>query len=317
MNTTPRLTIHAPGKIVLWGEYAVLNGAPAAVMAVDRMARFEVQPTTQHIHLSGEGFMTPAAYKATDTFCALPVAALVEAMFHTLGFDHYPLRFAARSSTTEFYTQGGEKLGIGSSAALCCATYFGLCQLLSRTPTETEAIAIHQHFQGGRGSGLDVAASWHGGTIRFENGCGHPWQWPTELFWKAIWTRTSAPTFGALGSFNLWRQSNDSQLLDDLGTLSKTLFTQPTLNMLQDYCAQLEALDQHAELNIYTLEHQRLMHIAAAHGLVYKPCGAGGGDIGLACGEDPDALEAFAEAAASDNFVPLELETASHGVQSG
>ena len=28
----------APGKVVLWGEYAVLRGAPAMVMAVDREA---------------------------------------------------------------------------------------------------------------------------------------------------------------------------------------------------------------------------------------------------------------------------------------
>ena len=31
--------------------------------------------------------------------------------------------------------------------------------------------------------------------------------------------------------------------------------------------------------------------IAAEFGLVYKPCGAGGGDIGLACADDPQALD--------------------------
>ena len=32
----------APGKVILCGEYAVLDGAPAICMAVDRRARVEI-----------------------------------------------------------------------------------------------------------------------------------------------------------------------------------------------------------------------------------------------------------------------------------
>ena len=34
----------APGKAVVWGEYAVLEGAPALVMAVNRYATARVEP---------------------------------------------------------------------------------------------------------------------------------------------------------------------------------------------------------------------------------------------------------------------------------
>ena len=36
------ITAQAPGKLLLLGEYAVLEGAPALVVAVDRLARVRV-----------------------------------------------------------------------------------------------------------------------------------------------------------------------------------------------------------------------------------------------------------------------------------
>ena len=47
------LTVLAPGKLVLVGEYAVLDGAPAIVAAVDRGVRCVLSP--------GDAVETPAA----------------------------------------------------------------------------------------------------------------------------------------------------------------------------------------------------------------------------------------------------------------
>ncbi|MDH3638826.1 MAG: hypothetical protein OES09_10250, partial [Gammaproteobacteria bacterium] len=52
-----RITASAPGKIVLLGEYAVLAGVPALVMAIDRRA--EVQLTEnrrQYSRLTAPGY---------------------------------------------------------------------------------------------------------------------------------------------------------------------------------------------------------------------------------------------------------------------
>ena len=46
----------APGKVVLWGEYAVLEGAPALVMAVNRLARCTVVPRGNDWQCRAEGF---------------------------------------------------------------------------------------------------------------------------------------------------------------------------------------------------------------------------------------------------------------------
>jgi len=50
--------------------------------------------------------------------------------------------------------------------------------------------------------------------------------------------------------------------------------------------------------------------------VLYKPCGAGGGDIGMAFADDPSALAHFRQQAAANGFTPLDLETATHGVAS-
>ena len=41
-----RVTASAPGKVVLSGEYAVLSGAPAICMAVNRRATVTIEQTS-------------------------------------------------------------------------------------------------------------------------------------------------------------------------------------------------------------------------------------------------------------------------------
>lgn len=311
------MRVRAPGKIVLWGEYAVLNGAPAAVMAVDRYAEVFLAASTSTWRFSSQGLLTPGIYKAHNPFCGAPAAAIAETILRLWGYACLPQPFTLSSDSRAFAHSDGTKLGLGSSAAVCTATYIALAKLLDKPTSEAEAIAAHRAFQGGRGSGLDVAASWHGGVIRFDQGVSNAWQWPAHLHWQAIWTQHAASTTSALGHFEQWRQSQDNSALQRLSETATALFEDPSLAGLAQYAAHLRMLDDAAQLNIFTPEHNRLATIADAHGLVYKPCGAGGGDIGLACGEDPQALEAFARAAAGEHFVPLDLEIARHGVTAG
>jgi len=307
----------APGKVVLWGEYAVLAGAPAAVMAVDRYAGVEIQTGTRAWRFSCRGFLTPAIYRTRAGFCDAPATAMVEAALKHWGIREFPAPFALTTDTRAFYHTNGAKLGIGSSAAVCTATYAALAELMDKTASLDDAIAVHRRFQRGSGSGLDVAASWHGGVIRFQQGTAAAWKWPIQLGWQVIWTGASAATAASLGRFNAWHAQNETALLQDLADAAERLFETPSLTNLQAYSDHLQALDASAHLDIFTPQHQRLATIAAAHGLVYKPCGAGGGDVGLACGKDRDALKAFANAAAREQFVPLDLEIAQHGVKAG
>jgi phosphomevalonate kinase len=47
------------------------------------------------------------------------------------------------------------------------------------------------------------------------------------------------------------------------------------------------------DLGIFDAGHEELTDAAMADGLIYKPAGAGGGDIGVLFGRNADELDAF------------------------
>jgi phosphomevalonate kinase len=148
----------APGKLILTGEYAVLGGAPALVMAVDRRA---VARRVAGTAAAGSPFLEAVAAELAARRGAADPAAR-----------------AARElvvDSSEFY-DGDAKLGLGSSAAVTAAA--AACALAEAGPLDrAEVLAVAQaahaaaqELRGARGSGADVAAAVHGGLIVYEMG---------------------------------------------------------------------------------------------------------------------------------------------------
>ena len=69
------------------------------------------------------------------------------------------------------------------------------------------------------------------------------------------------------------------------------------LNTIRDYAGGLQALGEWMGAAIFTPEHLEMLKLAERFGLAYKVSGAGGGDLGLAFGADPEALAGFRKAA--------------------
>ena len=88
----------------------------------------------------------------------------------------------------------------------------------------------------------------------------------------------------------------------------------PDLDHLTEYVARLKAMDDTAGLGIFSDAHKRLHALANRSQVVYKPCGAGGGDIGIAVSDDSVNLDKLIALAIRDSFLTLDLEIAAHGV---
>jgi phosphomevalonate kinase len=248
-------TITAPGKLMIAGEYAVLDGAPAIVLAVDRGVRCDI---TVHDTLLIE---TP---DGDDRFVRPPLLGHI---------GHY--RFSAWNPT-----ELPEKPGFGGSAAACVAA----C-LAAGLPTQ-DAVQIHHTVQGG-GSGADVLASALGGMLRVQHGTATPL---TPIRPVVIWSGQSAQTQPRLLHY-LSATNRDAFVRESTEIVDA--FSDDPLAMLAENAQLLMHMSVETGLPYMTPALASIRTLAKKFGGVAKPSGAGGGDCAIALFPDPDAEDAF------------------------
>jgi phosphomevalonate kinase len=194
------------------------------------------------------------------------------------------------------------KLGIGSSAALAVALVAALQATFGQQADFAQCLDAHRLFQGGKGSGVDVATSWQGGVISmYPDAPGGPelasLEWPAGLCLQPVWTGESASTVAFLKRLDAFaRQSGKSrrQLLQALAGSAQQAVdcwssgdSAAIVSALDIYGELLARLDSHADLGIWSDRHNALRSLAVEYGVGYKPSGAGGGDFGISYATDP------------------------------
>ncbi len=319
----------APGKLFLLGEYAVLDGAPALLTAVDRRVSVTVTASdddrwrlrtpgldTHETVLGQHGELPPGLGVGSRE--RLRVFDAVR----TLVPSNAPLAISI-DSTAFFSTENSlNKLGLGSSAAVATALTSALLAAQDTEPgsdperTRAVATEAHRAAQGGSGSGGDVAASSYGGLIAYTLGSTPtPLSWPEELTIMVVVTGTGSSTIDLVASVADFARREESRYRDDIDRLAglarqtEGALRSPHafLDLADDYFDALVTLDEHSGAGIVSGYHRRLHSLAAGFGAVFKTSGAGGGDVGLAfvpTGKAVDKLgAAFAQAGAQ--AVPL------------
>jgi len=144
-----RVTASAPGKLVWLGEYAVLEGAPALVLAVNRRARVRL------VEDNGRAAGHAADGAGDDGWHVEP--HVVDAVARVLECDPHTATGGLRAEVDSqaLFSRTGVarvKLGLGSSAALTVAMAGALCALSGRAlPSIDALIRAHRRGQGGRG----------------------------------------------------------------------------------------------------------------------------------------------------------------------
>ncbi len=266
----------APGKVVLSGEYAVLEGAPAVAMAVDRRAVVEIETAANAPHWDTGG---------SDT-------SLIDAVIRSVGVRSV---VAGRTDTSAFRDRAsGRKLGLGSSAALAVAL---TAALTDRENVLFEALRAHSAWQGGTGSGVDVACSSAGGLVTYtrDGADARRMAWPQGLHARVTWSGVTSSTKEKLRGLDRRGRSWSTLAVHARQTASAWASADASDVLLSypDYIAALRAFSVDHDLGIFDAGHDALVDAAQAEKLVYKPCGAGGGDVGIVLSDDVGRIDAF------------------------
>lgn len=165
-------TLTAPGKLFLAGEYSVLWGGVARVLAAGpRTSAVVRRNSNRQVHVCLEdgrlsGLSTPAGVKwagAVDARFHF-VACTLNLAFRAIALEGPGLSVAFEPSPTS----GGHKLGMGSSArAAVLAAEAARSALSGSFDALKLALVAHADAQRGKGSGGDVAACFAGGLVRY------------------------------------------------------------------------------------------------------------------------------------------------------
>ncbi|GAB3029404.1 phosphomevalonate kinase [Parafrigoribacterium mesophilum] len=320
----------APGKLFLLGEYAVLEGAPALLTAVDRRVSVTItRPETASWQLHAPDLGLPEVHLGEDG--ALPTSLPAPARATLRLFDAVraavagqPNASVPRSLTittdSSALSQDGHKLGLGSSAAVAVALTAALARAaglrLDRAEVCGLASSAHRAAQDGAGSGGDVAASTYGGLLSFvREDSPAPLHWPTGLTMMVVITGTGSSTSELVRRVGDYAHRDPTGYRVDLARLTGLAerahvalrSADRFLELAGDYFDALRLLDVHAHAGIVTERHLELHALARRHSAVFKTSGAGGGDVGLAFSRSgaPARELAASLAAAGADVVPL------------
>ncbi len=329
----------APGKLIIAGEYAVLDGATAVVLAVDRRA---IATRTRTVDHEPSTFLIAVADELAARFgrsSPQAIAGRAIAVDSRVFFRDGPL--------------GVHKLGLGSSAAVTvAATAYALgaraaydldeagvsgdrlaatLRALARrdeAPCDLETIravasAAHANAQGPRGtrgSGADIAAAVHGGAIAFTGGTVARLQWPAVTL-LAAFTHTSADTATLVARVGAARVRNTREvdaavaaIADASQAVAAAADGTTLIAALVRAAAATDQLAAATGIALVPPAVARARPTIEALGGVVKTTGAGGGDIVIAVIPLTASVTIATQALVAAGLEPLALAVDPTGV---
>lgn len=345
------INVESPGKLILLGEYAVLEQAPALVAAVNRHCKVRIeslynstfQVRTPNLNIPEIQFILD---EDGDAHFRTNVDPKTQEQLHfVLAILKYVSQKAGKIpgasisiDTTSFYHRvTGNKFGLGSSAALTVSLLSGLMKYIGKNISEEdlyrEAFLAHRFAQGKMGSGVDIAASTTGGIISYTmpqdpdqlNGNIQKINRPDSLYMACIWAGYAVSTRNFVRNVQTYKNEQPKAYDRLLGTMTmlsdegvKAFAGNDTdgfLNIISDFLECERQLGNNSGTEIVSDVHEEIYSIVKAQGGTYKPSGAGGGDIGIAFCNSPECMEKIRYAIEDSMFDLMNLEVQNKGVQ--
>jgi phosphomevalonate kinase len=318
----------APGKALLSGEYVVLGGAPALSVALNRRATVTVSEIAgRSCEVRAPGFVDGSWYFDIaqagglhwHDASARRIFNLFEIVWRRCSLSASRALRISIDSRAFSDPETGAKLGLGSSAAVAVALTAALSRFGdARVEVACLARDAHQEFQHGHGSGVDIATSVCGGVTRFKltsppgpESAGWPEGLGYRFFWSGCPVATTAQLQKFLPALEGMPQRSAYRALAELATAIAASWSHDSagniLDLFDAYAAALKRFSDELDLGIFAAGHLDMAGLASACGIVYKPCGAGGGDVGIALSLDEARLQDFCNKAGQAGFRQLNV----------
>lgn len=315
----------APGKMMISGEYAVLDGAVAVVASVGVRVYARWSPAGS----GSPGALASSPQSAPFFREAVLTRSLAE---EAVGAVHAELAIDASD-----LRKSGQKLGLGSSAAASAAAAGAVLASQGHDLSDAKvqrrafelALAGHKAIAP-EGSGADVAAAALGGFVRFRLDQGklaeaEPMRWPSSVTTRVVWTGKEARTsefVRAVRAFEARDASGYRSIRDALHAEAARFADAITRAQSAEIVASagaygdaMKRLGEAAGVAIVTPELQQIADLATTHGGSAKPSGAGGGDVAIAFFSSETDAKAFDSACRDATLDLLDLGLGAPGVR--
>lgn len=282
----------APGKVILFGEHAVVYGEPAIAVALNLRTEVIVKEAGDQHRVNGSP-LSPYHHAY--------IKDAIEALWKGPALD---VRTDSRIPSAS---------GLGSSAALSVATVGALLQLLGRFDPEQvarEAYAAEVSAQKGRGSPTDTSTVTHGAAVLVDREKRENLLWDIQRGERRWYLHhlDVPPLTLVVGHTGVRGRTADEvakvarfvkrtgfarEVIRDLGRVARAAVP---LLAAQDKPALGQRMDEaHNLLRILGVSHPRLDELCEAarkHAYGAKLTGSGGGGSMIALTDQPDACAA-------------------------
>lgn len=268
----------APGSIILMGEYAVLQGAPAVLMTLKRRLtvtlssgpRFSVTSDRFAPYTEGEGEEPPHAQ-------------LLRRVLSRAGAKPDSIHIRIQSDIPHTY-------GFGSSAALVAATVRAAFRQQGREEIFADlfkaghAAILDVH---GRGSGADLAASLCDMPfVLFDPSVPSAEAFHLPFCVQAVYTGYKTPTPQVLKTVAAQTPKDEwDRTIAQMTAIARVFAAAPTLDLIEKYQGLME------RLGVFCLASRKAAEALRAAGAVPKISGSGLGDCVVGFSERPVRAE--------------------------
>lgn len=168
-----RIAVSAPGKLMLFGEHAVVYGRPCLVTAVDQRLRVMLELTDgNELEIEAPGVNLSGYRKRMAGLTSGDVLRAARFIEHAVRnyTEKYPLKNGVRVTTSSEFSS---EFGFGSSSASTVCMLKALSVLSGKNFDNRTLFKLAYKTVldiQGKGSGFDVASAIYGGTLYFTTG---------------------------------------------------------------------------------------------------------------------------------------------------